>query len=254
MALIRCDECGREISDRSTFCPGCGYPTHLNKALHKPTEPEEPEKVAGTAPATGDTQQAAQVEPEGVPTTEVTPDAVPDNSTDNTVVDTAVDTADDMAESEQMEETSDEAAEDENELDLEPERERRNLRNKIALFISVFVILAAAVGALYIYEDHRSQTADTEEAAADTMDTATVLPVEVDTVPIDTTPVVVPRQYIPRREKVAGDEEPGGNENTAPAEPQPDSHNEAAEAPAERHPVSVTPEPEKPAAEPLPEE
>lgn len=33
MALIKCDECGRSISDKSLFCPGCGYPTHLNKAL-----------------------------------------------------------------------------------------------------------------------------------------------------------------------------------------------------------------------------
>lgn len=33
MALIKCDECGREISDKSVFCPGCGYPTHLNSAL-----------------------------------------------------------------------------------------------------------------------------------------------------------------------------------------------------------------------------
>jgi hypothetical protein len=26
MALIRCQECGREISDRATTCPGCGRP------------------------------------------------------------------------------------------------------------------------------------------------------------------------------------------------------------------------------------
>jgi len=26
MALIRCPECGREISDKATACPGCGYP------------------------------------------------------------------------------------------------------------------------------------------------------------------------------------------------------------------------------------
>lgn len=33
MALISCDECGHRISDKSIFCPNCGYPTHLNKAL-----------------------------------------------------------------------------------------------------------------------------------------------------------------------------------------------------------------------------
>ena len=26
MALIRCPECNREISDKATACPGCGYP------------------------------------------------------------------------------------------------------------------------------------------------------------------------------------------------------------------------------------
>lgn len=44
MALIKCDECGREISDKSQFCPGCGFPTHLNSALHPAGhETEEPE-------------------------------------------------------------------------------------------------------------------------------------------------------------------------------------------------------------------
>lgn len=33
MSLINCDECGHRISDKSIFCPSCGYPTHLNKAL-----------------------------------------------------------------------------------------------------------------------------------------------------------------------------------------------------------------------------
>ncbi len=27
MALIKCPECGKEISDRSEGCPNCGYPT-----------------------------------------------------------------------------------------------------------------------------------------------------------------------------------------------------------------------------------
>ncbi|WP_194608622.1 zinc ribbon domain-containing protein [Clostridium vitabionis] len=25
MALIRCPECGREVSDQAEMCPGCGY-------------------------------------------------------------------------------------------------------------------------------------------------------------------------------------------------------------------------------------
>ena len=26
MALIKCPECGKEISDKATACPNCGYP------------------------------------------------------------------------------------------------------------------------------------------------------------------------------------------------------------------------------------
>lgn len=26
MALIHCPECGREVSDRASSCPGCGFP------------------------------------------------------------------------------------------------------------------------------------------------------------------------------------------------------------------------------------
>lgn len=28
MALIRCPECGKEVSDRALSCPSCGYPLH----------------------------------------------------------------------------------------------------------------------------------------------------------------------------------------------------------------------------------
>ena len=30
MALIKCPECGRQVSDRAIECPGCGYPIHDN--------------------------------------------------------------------------------------------------------------------------------------------------------------------------------------------------------------------------------
>ena len=30
MALINCNECGREISDKATTCPNCGYPLMLH--------------------------------------------------------------------------------------------------------------------------------------------------------------------------------------------------------------------------------
>lgn len=39
MALIHCPECGREVSDQATSCPGCGYPL---LGGHRPGEPGGP--------------------------------------------------------------------------------------------------------------------------------------------------------------------------------------------------------------------
>lgn len=47
MSLIKCDDCGSDISDSSLFCPHCGRPTHLNKAYPRPGEiPEAYKKMA----------------------------------------------------------------------------------------------------------------------------------------------------------------------------------------------------------------
>lgn len=47
MSLIKCDDCGSDISDSSLFCPQCGRPTHLNKAYPRPGEvPEAYTKLA----------------------------------------------------------------------------------------------------------------------------------------------------------------------------------------------------------------
>lgn len=47
MSLIKCDDCGSDISDSSLFCPHCGRPTHLNKAYPRPREvPEAYTKLA----------------------------------------------------------------------------------------------------------------------------------------------------------------------------------------------------------------
>ena len=38
MALIKCVECGREISDAAAMCPGCGHPLELmSKSSRAPT-------------------------------------------------------------------------------------------------------------------------------------------------------------------------------------------------------------------------
>lgn len=47
MSLIKCDDCGSDISDSSLFCPHCGRPTHLNKDYPRPGEvPEAYTKLA----------------------------------------------------------------------------------------------------------------------------------------------------------------------------------------------------------------
>ena len=34
MALIKCPECGREISDKAYSCPQCGYPISQDKTQY----------------------------------------------------------------------------------------------------------------------------------------------------------------------------------------------------------------------------
>ena len=40
MALIKCPECGKEISDQAEFCPHCGYPIK-KKNDHAPLSNEQ---------------------------------------------------------------------------------------------------------------------------------------------------------------------------------------------------------------------
>ena len=38
MALIKCSECGKEISDQASACPNCGSPTAFQKKRRKGIE------------------------------------------------------------------------------------------------------------------------------------------------------------------------------------------------------------------------
>lgn len=42
MALIKCPECGKEISDKATTCPNCGYPVPINQQKHPMLIPVQP--------------------------------------------------------------------------------------------------------------------------------------------------------------------------------------------------------------------
>jgi len=41
LALVKCSECGRTISDRAKFCVGCGAPLERNTELKQTPEREE---------------------------------------------------------------------------------------------------------------------------------------------------------------------------------------------------------------------
>lgn len=43
MALVKCPECGREISNKAASCPGCGYPMENNASVYEPDGAESQE-------------------------------------------------------------------------------------------------------------------------------------------------------------------------------------------------------------------
>lgn len=69
MSLIKCDDCGSDISDSSLFCPHCGRPTHLNKAYPHPGEiPEAYKKMAeavGSKKNVSDVSDTTDVDEDG---------------------------------------------------------------------------------------------------------------------------------------------------------------------------------------------
>lgn len=69
MSLIKCDDCGSDISDSSLFCPHCGRPTHLNKAYPYPGEvPEAYTKLAevvGSKKNVSDVSDTTDVDDDG---------------------------------------------------------------------------------------------------------------------------------------------------------------------------------------------
>ena len=52
MAIIKCPECGKEISDKATSCPNCGFPLIKGQPeKEKPKEPSTVEKVLKSSTA-----------------------------------------------------------------------------------------------------------------------------------------------------------------------------------------------------------
>ena len=47
MALIKCKECGHEVSDKASMCPNCGCPIESLGAAQEEVIYEEPKKKKG---------------------------------------------------------------------------------------------------------------------------------------------------------------------------------------------------------------
>lgn len=196
MALIKCDECGREISSKSLFCPGCGYPTHLNSALGGAVpEPEAVkqirEQMAAAEPAQPAEPETPQPQPEPQPQPQPAPAPIPEPA---------------PAPQEQEQEQPEEPEEQEPAEDQEEQQphtpSRRNERIKVWLFLGVFLILLGVV--LYFYftapvepiedetvadEIEAVEDAASDSIASDLPDTAAVAaPAAAATAPAAVTP------------------------------------------------------------------
>lgn len=150
MSLIKCDECGHEVSDRALFCPHCGFPVHLNAA--HPSGGKAPEaytELEKKIKATQQTQPApkkkAKQQPKPEPQPERQPEAEPQPESER------------QPEAEPEQETPSSLFE----TDLE-ERRRRNEKAKMWVFVGVFVIVLGLV--IYFFLTTPAQNADIAEA------------------------------------------------------------------------------------------
>lgn len=147
MSLIKCDECGREISSHSLFCPGCGYPTHLNSALTDHTEPKQftvLKEVIETTVVPELPEPTAVAEPEPVAVAEAAEERQPTPAETTEAAE-----KEEPQETEETAETSEAVAEYEASLEGGRDHRRRNERMKVFLFLGVFLTLLGVV--LYFY-------------------------------------------------------------------------------------------------------
>lgn len=171
MALIKCDECGSEISSKSLFCPRCGYPTHLNTAHPDGREPEAfaalKKAVEASAPHTAPPVTPPQSGKEDDHT-----DADPASASAD--MPASADTPETDETPAEAEERLDEAIEAyEKTLEGGAESRRRNERTKVFVFLGVFLVLLGVV--LYFYftspVEKIGEEAAEEEIDADASDT-----------------------------------------------------------------------------------
>lgn len=157
MALIKCDECGHKISDKSIACPSCGYPTHLNRYF---ADKEVQESAAPKEEAQAKEKQEGKNEqiPEPLATPEPEKVRKPDT----------IKAADEPEAADPLEEYEASLSKQ-----LTP---GKNRQLKIILYLSVFAVLLFAVCLCYFYASRGEQ--HTEETESE-LPTEQIAPAEV---------------------------------------------------------------------------
>lgn len=84
MALIKCVDCGKEVSDRAAVCPNCGCPikcsleeTHTNNTVIQQEIPLEPTQAIPAEPETGVRENPEVVEVSVESTENASPFSIP---------------------------------------------------------------------------------------------------------------------------------------------------------------------------------
>ncbi len=178
MALIKCDECGHKISDKSIACPNCGYPTHLNKALAAAKTKPEPKSEPEIAPA-----QAENPKQESSATPEPSSEKSPLSETESTVTKQAVSDIDPLADYEASL--------------SHPDTPETNERKKLWFYIGFFITLLLIVCALYYYAKANPAT-DGEEAEPNEVTEQLTIPSSADSIS-DTMPLNISTEQKPTR-------------------------------------------------------
>lgn len=169
MALINCDECGHRISDKSIFCPSCGYPTHLNKVMREKATNDGSHNTinASVAPSAKSEMSDKEVEKiiapainEQQPSSKKDSDKKGHNKSDKKgqatktpeIMEAASQAPAEIAPADIDNTPSDTDALAEYEATLgKPMTPETNKRNKLILYFSVLVVLLAAIGGCYYY-------------------------------------------------------------------------------------------------------
>ncbi len=160
MALITCDECGHRISDKSIFCPSCGYPTHLNKALRENRPADNHDGSASVSDTVKESAPKSEMSDKAVE--KILTQSPSQHASDNetaTITDlerkesaatAAEEAAIESIDTDATEHVEDALAEYEATLS-KPITPENNKRNKLILYFAVLLALLLAIGGCYYY-------------------------------------------------------------------------------------------------------